>query len=45
MGFDLIKNVVRRNLRGELSLYNDGGAVVVIRFETKIENPKGFPMR
>ncbi len=32
VGFDLIKNLTRRNLRGELSLRNDEGAVAVIRF-------------
>ncbi|MCP4542176.1 MAG: GAF domain-containing protein, partial [Chloroflexi bacterium] len=32
VGFDLIKNITRRGLRGELELYNDHGAVAVIRF-------------
>lgn len=31
VGFDLIKNLTRQNLRGELSLHNDEGAVTVIR--------------
>ena len=31
-GFDLIKNLTRQSLRGELSLHNDDGAVAVIRF-------------
>ena len=30
-GFDLINNLIRKSLRGELSLHNDGGAVAVIR--------------
>jgi two-component sensor histidine kinase len=33
VGFKLIKNIVQRNLRGELSLRNDSGAVTIIRFE------------
>jgi two-component sensor histidine kinase len=32
VGFDLIPNIVRRNLQGELLLRNDGGAVTVIQF-------------
>ena len=32
VGFDLIRNIVRQNLRGDLELYNDRGAVAVIRF-------------
>jgi len=32
VGFDLIQNIVRKSLRGELSLHNDRGAVAVIRF-------------
>ena len=32
VGFDLIQNIVRKSLRGELSLYNDRGAVAAIRF-------------
>jgi two-component sensor histidine kinase len=32
VGFDLIRNVVNRNLRGNLALYNDSGAVTVVRF-------------
>jgi PAS domain S-box-containing protein len=31
-GFELIQNIVRRNLRGELALHNDGGAVAIITF-------------
>jgi len=33
VGFDLIQNIVRKNLRGELSLRNDQGAVATIQFE------------
>ena len=33
IGFDLIRNIVRQNLRGNLSLRNDHGAVAVIRFK------------
>jgi len=32
VGFDLIQNLTRLGLRGELSLHNDEGAVAVIRF-------------
>jgi PAS domain S-box-containing protein len=35
VGFDLIQNMVRTGLRGELSLHNDGGAVAVIRFKAQ----------
>ncbi|MEA3338546.1 MAG: hypothetical protein U9R15_01135, partial [Chloroflexota bacterium] len=35
VGFDLIQNIVRKSLHGELSLHNDGGAVAVIRFGDK----------
>jgi PAS domain S-box-containing protein len=31
-GFDLIQNIARKSLRGELSLHNEHGAVAVIRF-------------
>jgi hypothetical protein len=40
VGFKLIKNIVHRNLRGELSLRNDPGAVTIIRFEC-IQNGVG----
>jgi two-component sensor histidine kinase len=33
VGFDLIPNIVRRNLQGKLSLRNEGGAVTVIQFK------------
>lgn len=33
VGFDLIQNIVSRSLRGNLSLYNDQGAVAVIQFK------------
>ena len=36
VGFDLIQNIVRGSLHGELSLYNDRGAVVVIRFKAQV---------
>jgi PAS domain S-box-containing protein len=35
VGFDLLQNIVRKSLHGELSLYNDHGAVAVIRFKAK----------
>jgi len=37
IGLDLVQNVVRTNLRGELSLRNDRGAVAVIRFRAEAE--------
>ena len=37
MGFDLIQNIVRKGLRGELSLHNDRGAVAVIRWAIMIQ--------
>jgi two-component sensor histidine kinase len=36
VGFDLVPNIVRRNLQGELLLRNDRGAVTEIRF--RLEN-------
>ncbi|MDY7079140.1 MAG: PAS domain S-box protein [Chloroflexota bacterium] len=36
VGFDLIQNVVRQSLRGELSLHNDRGAVAVVRFPLQV---------
>jgi len=36
VGFDLMQNIVRDNLRGELSLHNDDGAVTIIQFKTEI---------
>jgi len=35
VGLDLVQNVVRKNLRGELSLYNDHGAVAAIKFKAE----------
>lgn len=35
VGFDLIRNVVTQNLRGQMDLYNDNGAVTVIRFRAE----------
>jgi two-component sensor histidine kinase len=37
VGFDLVQNIVRSSLGGELSLHNDGGAVAVIRFAAQAE--------
>jgi PAS domain S-box-containing protein len=37
VGFDLIHNIVRKGLRGTLTLHNDGGAVAVIRFEAQVQ--------
>lgn len=33
VGFELIRNIVQKSLRGELKVYNDRGAVTVIRFK------------
>jgi two-component sensor histidine kinase len=33
VGLNLVHNVVRRNLHGDLTLRNDGGAVALIRFK------------
>ncbi len=41
VGFDLIRNLVQRNLRGEWTLYNDGGAVVEIRFRRETGEREG----
>ncbi len=35
-GFDLIRNIVHGSLRGELSLYNDQGAVAILRFQAQV---------
>jgi len=35
VGFDLIQNIVHKSLCGDLSLYNNHGAVVVIRFKAR----------
>jgi len=35
VGFELIHNIVHKNLRGDLSLYNNHGAVVSIRFKAR----------
>ena len=34
----MIQNIVRKGLRGELTLYNDHGAVAVIRFEAQVRD-------
>ena len=38
VGFDLIHNIVRQGLRGELTLHNERGAVAVIRFQAQVQN-------
>ena len=35
VGFELIQDLVEYDLRGELSLHNDGGAVTTIRFSAE----------
>ncbi|MFQ5575484.1 MAG: sensor histidine kinase, partial [Anaerolineae bacterium] len=37
VGFELIHNLVRRNMRGALSLYNEHGAVTVITFNKEVD--------
>jgi two-component sensor histidine kinase len=39
VGLDLVQNLVRSSLGGELSLHNDGGAVTVIRFVDRTGGP------
>jgi two-component sensor histidine kinase len=41
VGFDLIQNIVRDNLRGELSLHNDQGAKTLIQFKTTVNGQQG----
>ena len=36
VGFDLIQNIVRDSLYGELALHNDDGAVAIFQFKTRI---------
>ena len=36
VGFDLIQNIVRDSLHGELALHNDDGAVAIFQFKTRI---------
>jgi hypothetical protein len=38
VGFDLVQNIVRKSLLGELSLYNDPGAVAAIRFAVRVND-------
>jgi two-component sensor histidine kinase len=38
VGFDLVQNIVRKSLLGELSLYNDPGAVAAIRFAVRVDD-------
>ncbi len=35
VGMEIVRNLVARNLRGQLTLCNDGGAVAEVRFPTK----------
>jgi two-component sensor histidine kinase len=44
VGLDLIQNIARRNLRGELSLHNDRGAVATIRFKAEAQMSTGPPV-
>jgi PAS domain S-box-containing protein len=37
VGFDLIQNIVRDSLHGELSLHNDQGAVTIIQFKAEVK--------
>ncbi|HIP86828.1 MAG TPA: sensor histidine kinase, partial [Anaerolineales bacterium] len=41
VGFDLIRNLVQQNLRGELVLYNKDGAVVEIRLKEGTDRAEG----
>ena len=36
VGFDLVRGIVKKSLRGDLILSNDHGAVATITFETSI---------
>ena len=36
VGLYLLQGLVRRNLRGDLSLHNEGGAVAVLRFPAEV---------
>jgi two-component sensor histidine kinase len=36
VGFELIQNIVRDSLHGELSLHNDQGAVAIIQFKAEV---------
>ncbi len=38
LGFELIQNLVQKSLRGQIALHNDQGAVVTIRFKSKLRN-------
>jgi two-component sensor histidine kinase len=40
VGFDLIQRIVKTNLGGEVSLYNEGGAVALITFKNSVEVDK-----
>lgn len=48
VGLDVIRDIVRKGLRGEMELSNDGGAVTVIRFPLQVSHgnsstPAGTP--
>lgn len=36
VGFEIIRNIVQKNLEGDLSLNNDEGAVAMVRFKSKV---------
>jgi two-component sensor histidine kinase len=38
LGFALIQKIVQEDLHGELTLYNDNGAVTIIRFKAMEES-------
>jgi two-component sensor histidine kinase/DNA-binding response OmpR family regulator len=38
VGFDLVQSIVQDGLRGDLRLYNDAGAVALIRFRSQVES-------
>ena len=37
VGMYLVQNIVCRDLRGEMTLFNDNGAVITIRFPASVE--------
>jgi two-component sensor histidine kinase/CheY-like chemotaxis protein len=42
VGFELIKNIVQKNLRGNLSLSNDHGAIASIDFQARVQVEPSF---
>jgi two-component sensor histidine kinase len=36
VGFDLVKNIVRKSLHGTVSLFNDNGVVTVVQFRAQV---------